>query len=292
MSDDASATVCERPLAIICGGGALPFAVADAVMRGGRRAVLFPIKGFADARAVEAYRHRWIALGQFGRFCRLAAEEGCQDVVMIGAVLRPSVWQVRLDWLTLQLLPRALAMFRGGDDYLLSALGRIFEDHGFRLVGAHQVAPEILVPEGTVGRHAPSARDRADIAQGLAVLAAMGPFDVGQAVVVAEGHVLAVEAAEGTDSMLARIAELRTSGRIRVPFGVGVLIKAPKPSQDRRFDLPSIGPQTVAGVVQSGLAGLAVVAGGAIIAEPDRVAAAANEGKVFVVGVSAAGQPP
>jgi UDP-2,3-diacylglucosamine hydrolase len=279
-----------RPLAIICGGGTLPFAVADAVMRAGRGAVLFPVKGFADARAVKAYRHHWIALGQFGRFCRIAGEEGCQDVVMIGAVLRPSVWQVRLDWLTVQLLPRALAMFRGGDNHLLSTLGRIFEDHGFRMVGAHQVAPEILVPQGTIGRHVPSARDRADIAQGLAVLAAIGRFDVGQAVAVADGRVLAVEAAEGTDGMLARIAELRTAGRVHVPPGVGVLVKAPKPGQDRRFDLPSVGPQTVAGVVKSGLAGLAVVAGEAIIAEPDRVAAAADDGKVFVVGVSAAGQ--
>ena len=136
-----------------------------------------------------------------------------------------------------------------------------------------------------MGKRAPSERDQADIATGLAVLAAMGAFDIGQAAVVAAGHVLAVEAAEGTDAMLSRVADLRRLGRIRYPVGVGVLVKAPKVGQDRRFDLPSIGPQTVAGVIRAGLAGLAVVAGGTIMAEPEVVANAADRGKIFVVGV-------
>ena len=136
-----------------------------------------------------------------------------------------------------------------------------------------------------MGKRAPSEGDRADIATGLAVLAAMGPFDIGQAAVIAAGHVLAVEAAEGTDAMLSRVAELRRLGRIRYPVGAGVLVKAPKVGQDRRFDLPSIGPQTIAGVIRAGLAGLAVVAGATIMAEPEVVVAAADRGKIFVVGI-------
>jgi DUF1009 family protein len=275
----------EEPLAIICGGGSLPFAVADAVHRRGRRVVLFPIRGFGDVAAVEPYPHHWIALGQFGRMCRLAAAEGCHDVVFIGNVIRPALHEIRLDWQTLRLMPRIVRLFRGGDDRLLSGIGRIFEEHGFRLLGAHEVAPEILVREGLIGKRAPSERDEIDIATGLAVLGAMGPFDMGQAAVVASGHVLAVEAAEGTDAVLSRIAELRRSGRIRYPVGTGVLVKAPKPGQDRRFDLPSVGPQTVAGVIRAGLAGLAVVAGGTIMAQPEVVAAAADRGKIFVVGI-------
>ena len=275
----------EDVLAIVCGGGSLPFAVADAVARGGRRAVLFPIRGFGNAAAVERYPHHWIALGQFGRMCRLARAEHCRDVVFIGNLIRPSLHEIRLDWQTVRLLPRIVRLYRGGDDRLLSGVGRIFEEHGFRLLGAHEVAPEILVAEGLIGKRAPSALDEADIATGLAVLAALGPFDIGQAVVVAAGHVVAVEAAEGTDAMLSRIAELRRLGRIRYPVGTGVLVKAPKPGQDRRFDLPSIGPQTISGVIRAGLAGLAVVGGATIMAEPEAVAATADRGRIFVVGI-------
>ncbi len=259
--------------------------MADAVARRGRRAVLFPIRGFGDPAAVERYPHHWIALGQFGRMCRLASAERCRDVVFIGNLIRPSLREIRLDWQTIRLMPRVARLYRGGDDRLLSGIGRIFEEHGFRLLGAHEVAPEILVREGVMGKRRPSERDEADIATGLAVLAAMGPFDIGQAAVVASGHVIAVEAAEGTDTMLARVAELRRLGRIRYPVGVGVLVKAPKPSQDRRLDLPSIGPQTVAGVIRAGLAGLAVVAGGTIMAQPDAVVATADRGKIFVIGL-------
>src|SRR5262249_48612938 len=158
------------------------------------------------------------------------------------SVVRPAIWQVRFDFETLLLLPRILGMFRGGDDHLLSGVAKILEEHGLRLMGAHELAPEILMPEGLLGRVRPSDRDRADIAQGLAFLNATSPFDVGQAVVVADARVVAVEAAEGTDQMLARVAELRRSGRIAAAPG-GVLIKAAKRGQDRRIDLPSIGPR-------------------------------------------------
>src|ERR1700736_5849210 len=243
----------DEPVAIICGGGSLPFAVADAVLRRGRRAVLFPIRGFADPAAVERYQHHWIALGQFGRMCRLASAERCRDVVFISNLIRPSLHEIRLDWRTIRLMPRIVRLYRGGDDRLLSGIGRIFEEHGFRLLGAHEVAPEILVPEGPMGKRAPSEGDRADIATGLAVLAAMGPFDIGQAAVIAAGHVLAVEAAEGTDAMLSRVAELRRLGRIRYPVGTGVLVKAPKPGQDRRFNFPSFGPRTTGGAFRPAL---------------------------------------
>jgi DUF1009 family protein len=141
------------------------------------------------------------------------------------------------------------------------------------------------MPEGTLGRERPGERDRSDIAKGLALLNASSPFDVGQAVVVADARVLAVEAAEGTDRMLARIVELRQSGRIAVASGRGVLVKAAKRGQDRRVDLPSIGPQTVEGAARAGLAGIAVVAGSTIVAEPERISATADRERLFVLGV-------
>ena len=285
MRDPDVAPAGAAPLAIISGAGSLPFTVADAVEKRGRRAVLFAIRGWADARRVAAYPHYWAAVGQFGRFCRLARQEGCRDVVMIGSVVRPALWRIKPDLATLRLLPRILALFRGGDDHLLSGIAKIFEDHGFRLVGAHEIVPEILMQEGPLGREHPRDRDRADIQKGLALLDATSPFDVGQAVVVADERVLAIEAAEGTDHMLARIAELRRAGRIPAAGRRGVLVKAAKRGQDRRLDLPSIGPRTIERAAQAGLAGVAVVAGSTVVAEPERIAAAADRESMFVVGV-------
>src|SRR5471030_2713375 len=251
----------QSPLALICGGGSLPIAVAEYVSGRGRPVVLFPLRGAAEGTAVERFTHHWVYVGQIGKFQRLARAAGCRDVVFIGAMVRPSIWQVHPDLKGLTCVARMLAALRGGDNHLLSSMGKILEEDGFRLVGAHEVAPEILVPEGTLGRVQASERDRADMALGFDYLRATGPFDVGQAVVVAGKHVLAVEAAEGTDQLLARVAELRANGRIRAAADSGVLVKAPKRGQDLRFDMPSIGPRTVDGAARDGLAGIAVVAG-------------------------------
>lgn len=279
----------EPSLAIICGGGTLPFALADAAVRRGRRVVLFALREWADPKRVAAYPHHWTWLGEFGRFLRIAAKEQCRDVAFIGSVVRPSLWHIRPDLATLRLMPQLVHLFRGGDDHLQSGLGRLFEQHGFRLLGPMEIAPELAMPHGPIGIHLPSERDRADIARGLALLKATSPFDIGQAVVVADNQVLAVEGPEGTDQMLARVAELRRNRRINTPSGVGVLVKAPKVGQDHRIDLPVIGPPTIEAAAGAGLAGVAVVAGSTLVAEPEHIAAAADHAKVFVVGVNADG---
>ena len=177
-------------------------------------------------------------------------------------------------------------LFRS-DDHLQSGVGRIFEEYGFRLLSPLDIAPELAMPLGPIGARQPGERDRDDVAQGLALLRATSPFDIGQAVVVADNQVLAVEGPEGTDQSLRRVAELRRSGRIRTRPGVGVLVKAAKIGQDQRIDLPSIGPRTVANAAAAGLAGIAVAAGSTIVAEPERIAAAADRAGIFVVGVDA-----
>lgn len=279
-------------LGVICGGGTVPRAVADAAARRGRRVVLFALRGWGDAETVSAYPHHWIALGQFDRFCRLAHAEGCRDIVLVGTLVRPSLRELRLDWGTVMRLPSIIRSLQGGDDHLLGGIGRILERDGFRLVGAHEVAPEITAPRGLLGRHRPDASSESDIDRGFALLAAMSAFDVGQAAVIAGGHVLAVEAAEGTDGMLQRVAALRACGRIRLKAGAGVLVKAPKAGQDRRFDLPSIGPDTVTHAVAAGLSGIAVIAGATILAEPQRVTEAADHAGLFVTARPDAASPP
>ncbi|MCF8477195.1 MAG: UDP-2,3-diacylglucosamine diphosphatase LpxI [Pseudolabrys sp.] len=277
----------DGPLAMICGGGSLPLAVADYVAARGRQVVLFPLHGAANAKGFERFPHHWVHVGQIGKFMRLARAAGCRDMVLIGSLIRPSIWQSRPDFKGLSMLPRVLAAFRGGDNHLLTGMSRLLEQEGFHLCGAHEVAPEILVPEGELGSMAPSDLDRADIVLGLEYLKAAGAFDIGQAVVVAGRHILAVEAIEGTDQMLERVAQLRTNGRISAAAGTGVLVKAPKPNQDRRFDLPSIGPKTVDLVARAGLAGIAVVGGATIMAEPEKLMQAADRAKIFVVGMAA-----
>ncbi len=276
----------QTSIAIVCGGGSIPGAVADAVARSGRRPVMLAIRGWADPKLVERYTHHWVAVGQAGRLFSLAQAESCHEAVLIGTLTRPALTQIRLDWRTIRMMPRIVRAFAGGDDRLISGIAKLAEEAGLRIIGVKDVAPEILVPEGVLGRHQPSAGDRTDIACALDLIATLGSFDVGQAAVVANNYVLAIEAAEGTDNMLARIADLRGMGRVTTPKGVGVLVKAPKPKQDRRFDLPTIGPRTVANAARASLAGIAVVAGNTMMADPAELAAAADRAGLFVVGVS------
>lgn len=273
----------EGPIALVCGAGSLPLAVADLLQKRGRKFLLLPLQGIADAPDYAGRPHTFVRIAQAGKMERAIRAAGCREIVLIGSLARPALWQMRFDWQSLKLLPRIIAAYRGGDDHLLRSIGKIIEQYGFALRGAHEVAPEILVPEGALGRLQPSDSERDDIALGLDYLNTAGRFDIGQAVVVAGRHVLAVEAAEGTDGMLARVAELRANGRVRSRGGV--LVKAPKPQQDRRFDLPSIGPVTVENAGQAGLAGIAVVAGETIMAEPSTLAAAADRAGLFVVGI-------
>ncbi len=249
--------------------------------------MLFALKGACDPVAVARFRHHWIALGQLGRATKLFRAEGCRDLVFIGALVRPALSELRLDWGGLRAIGRVAAAFRGGDDHLLSGIGRILEEDGFRMVGIRDVAPDLLAPEGCFTRAAPDENATADIARGRDVLRALGPFDIGQAAVVIDGHVIAVEDIEGTDALLARVARLRAEGRIRAGTARGVLVKAPKSGQDLRYDLPTIGPRTIEGAAAAGLSGIAIVAGSTLVAEPQAVIETADAAGLFVTGLSA-----
>lgn len=272
-------------VAVIAGSGVLPFAVAEALRARGIRPVLFAIRGFCDPARVANLPHHWVALGQLGRLTRLMRAEGCRDVVFIGALVRPALTDIRLDWGTLRAIPEFAAALRGGDDHLLTGVGRIFEQRGFRLLGIKDVAPELLMPEGSITKAAPDTAANADILRGSDLIRALSPFDVGQAVVVVDGHVIGVEGIEGTDALLERVGQLRREGRIRAKSGRGVLVKSPKAAQDLRFDLPTIGPVTVDGVVAAGLAGIGIAAGRALVADMDATIAKADRAGLFVTGL-------
>jgi hypothetical protein len=277
----------SSPIGLVAGGGMMPFAVADSLVTRGVYPVLFPLRGACDPVQVERFRHHWISVGQYGRAVRLFRAENCRDLVFIGALVRPALSEIRLDWGTLRIIPRVLAAFRGGDDHLLSGIGGILEQDGFRMVGIKDVAPDILMPEGCLTRAVPDESAAADIAMGREVLRALGPYDIGQAAVVIDGHVVGVEDIEGTDGLLTRVARLRNEGRIRAEAGHGVLVKVPKSGQDLRFDLPTIGPRTVEGAAAAQLAGIATLAGNTIVAEPQAMIETADAAGVFVTGLPA-----
>lgn len=277
----------RAPIGLIAGGGTLPFAVADVLISHGRRTVLFAIKGACDAEAVTRYKHHWIALGQVGRLLRLLHSEQCRELIFIGTLVRPAISEIRLDWATLKAMPRWLAAFRGGDDHLLSGVGRIFENEGLRLLGIRDVAPDLLMPAGDLTRAVPDGAALKDIAKGREVLRALSPFDIGQACIVIDGHVVGIEDIEGTDGLLSRVKRLRAEGRIRAKRGRGVLVKVPKANQDLRFDLPATGPRTVDGAAAAELAGIAIVAGHTVVAEPQAMIDAADRAGLFITGLTA-----
>ena len=283
----SAASEISSPVGVIAGGGAMPFAVADSLQARGIAPVLFALRGSCDPVRVERFRHHWISVGQIGRIKKLLRSESCRDVIFIGTLLRPALSEIRLDWGTIRVLGRIWAAFRGGDDHLLSGIGRIFEQDGFRMVGIRDVAPEILMPEGCITRVTPDPAAIADIEKGREVLRALSPFDIGQAVVVIDGHVVAVEDIEGTDGLLVRVARLRDEGRLRTKLGRGVLVKAPKSGQDLRFDLPTVGPRTIEGTAKAGLAGIAIIAGHTIAADSQGMIEAADRAGLFVQGLPA-----
>ncbi|HYW64730.1 MAG TPA: UDP-2,3-diacylglucosamine diphosphatase LpxI [Bradyrhizobium sp.] len=276
----------SSPIGLVAAGGMLPFAVGDKLASRGIQPVFFALRGVCDAREVKRFRHHWISIGQLGRLSKLLRAENCRELVFIGALVRPALSEIRLDWKTLRAMPSVLKAFRGGDDHLLSSVGRILERDGFRMIGVKDAAPELLMPSGCLTRAAPNPEAEADIARGREVLRALSPFDIGQAAIVIDGHVLGVEDIEGTDGLLARMTRLRAEGRLRAKAGRGVLVKVPKSGQDLRFDLPTLGPRTIEGTAAAELAGIAVIAGQTLVAEPQAMVEAADKTGLFVTGLS------
>jgi len=268
----------RRKLAVLAGRGPLPAEVIGAARTDGRDVFVLAFEGETDPAIVQDVPHAWLPLGAIGRALETLHAVGAEDVVMIGPVRRPSLSNLRLDFRGMQLLAR-LGLRGRGDDRLFKAIVDELEGEGFRVLGADDLVGCLLAPEGVITRAAPDASARADIALGVEVAARLGELDVGQAVVVQNGLVLGVEAVEGTDRLLARCAELRRDSP------GGVLVKLKKPSQERRADLPTIGPKTVEAAEAAGLKGIAVHADNCLIVERSQMVERADRLGLFVVGV-------
>ncbi len=265
-------------LGIIAGGGPMPLRVAEAARAAGRGVFLLGLEGFAQPAALAAYPHAMARFGAAGRIVELLRGHGVRDLVLVGTVRRPGFFDLRPDAEGAKLLARIGRAAFAGDDGLLRAVIKVLGDLGFNVIGAHDVMREVLGPQGLLTRTGPDAQALADIARGVAVARRLGEVDVGQGCVVQLGLVLAVEAIEGTDAMLARCGALRREG------AGGVLVKLVKPGQERRADLPTIGAQTVRAAATAGLRGIAFEAGGTLLAEREQAIALADEAGIFLLG--------
>jgi UDP-2,3-diacylglucosamine hydrolase len=274
------------PLGIITCGGDLPIAIAEAVRARGADVYLLAINGMARPEDVGPFPHAWVSLGELGKAIKLLRDAGCADITMAGSIARPKWEAIKPDARGMLALPGVVMAATKGDDALLRHLMGVFEKEGFRVVGSADAGKELIAPEGTIGKRAPNDQDRSDIALGVRVVRAIGALDIGQAVAVCGGLVLAVEAAEGTDAMLDRINDLPANVRGTPEARRGVLVKTPKPNQDRRVDLPVVGVRTVERAGAAGLAGIAIAAGASLIMNRRKVAEAADTAGMFVIGLS------
>jgi DUF1009 family protein len=265
-------------LGIVAGGGRLPGLVIEACRAEGRPFHVLALSGHADPQVIGDAPADWIRLGEAGTGFKLLKQAGVADVVMVGPVRRPSPLELAPDFRTAAFFAR-VGLRALGDDGLLRAVVAEFEKDGFRVVGVDTLLAGCLALAGRLAGPEPDTQAAADIAHGVKVAAALGALDVGQAVVVQQGIVLGVEAAEGTDGLLRRCKDLRREGP------GGVLVKMKKPQQDRRVDLPAIGLGTLAEAAAAGLRGIAVEAGGALLLGRDAIAAEAARLGLFVVGV-------
>ena len=269
-------------LGIIAGGGDLPIAVAESAVDAGRPVFVVALRGSAD-EAIARFPHEWAGIGEVGKTLKLLRDHQCTEITLVGRVARPRFSDLKVDAKGLMLLPKVVAAARRGDDALLRTLVSSFDAEGFRTVGVEQAAPGLLAQVGVYGRVQPFADAKDDIALGVKVVRALGALDIGPAAAVCDGLVLAVEAAEGTDAMITRVGTLPEAIRGTPAKRSGVLVKALKPAQDKKTDLPVIGVATVRAVAAAGFAGIAIEAGRSLVINRRGVIEAADAAGIFVM---------
>jgi len=275
-------------IGIVAGSGAFPFEIAEALSAQGQDPFVVGLRGFVSRdQPLGRYRHAVADMLDPQRIIRLFRENGVTSIVLAGGVARPGPMALLSIYTFFRHRDELRRIVSGGDDKILRGVIRLFEENAFRVVGVDEIAPSLLVPEGLIGGcHAPETA-AADIALAFACLRDMGRYDLGQGVVVAGGRVLAMEGPEGTDAMLERVRAMQKNRRVILETRSAILVKAPKPGQDRRVDLPAIGPRTIAAAKAAGLAGIAVAAGEVVLVERKKLIEAADQAGLFIKGVVA-----
>ena len=270
-------------LGIISGLGNLPVSIAQAARENGRDIYVMRLAGFEE-KALLDFPGETVGIGQIGRLTRRLKEEGCDELVLAGIVRRPNFSNIKLDLRGARLLPKVLAAARKGDDALLRVILGELEREGFRIVAAEDAASDLKMGSGLLAGPDPDAQALADMMKAARIASEIGRLDIGQGCVVVDGLVLAVEAQEGTDGMLRRVLDLDGALKGTAAARKGVLVKRPKPIQERRIDLPTIGPETVRVASEAGLAGIGLEENGALLIGRETIRMLCETHNIFVFG--------
>lgn len=278
-------------VAVIAGSGRLPVNVAIGLKAAGHSPFIVIVDGErTEASDFAAYDHARLELEHMGDLIPLLKRERITHVVLAGGIgRRPKWWKLKPSRYMLTMLARVASALGKGDNALLSTLVQLIEEVGPKVVGAHEVVPDLLAVEGPITKAKPKLSDDWDLNAAFAAAKAIGALDIGQAAVAIGGRVVAVEGVEGTDGLLERVALLRAHPRLSGKQG-GVIVKCAKPAQELRADLPTIGPQTVEAAHAAGLAGIGVEAGRSLILDYEAVRTQADALGLFVVGMRDEGQ--
>lgn len=269
----------QKKLGLIAGSGELPAQIIEACRSSGRDIFVIGFEDITDRKIVSDIKSKFVHIGRAGEAIDCLKKEGVSEVIMAGRVGRPNVSSLKLDFTGIRLLIKLSRLPSQGDNAVFSAIISFIENYGFKVVGAEDVLSDLLIKEGVLGNIKPDAVAENDIKIGMNAALKIGELDIGQAVIIQNGNILGVEGAEGTDRLISRCKELHNEGP------GGVLVKMKKPKQDSRVDLPSIGVNTIENAHKSGLRGIAVEAGGALVINRTKVLELADKLGIFVVGV-------
>lgn len=271
-------------LAVLAGAGDYPVHFVVRLLERGMPVYVAGLEGAAKPERFGAAPVTLYRLGQLGRLLDDLRRRSIAEIVLLGSLPRPSLSALMPEASTLRHLPYFVKAFQGGDDHLLSHVVRFFESQGFRVRAATDYVPALAVGEGALGRRGADAAQAELARRGFALLDTLSPFDVGQAAILADHRVVAIEAAEGTDAMIRRVVDMIASGRLKLAKGDGVLVKAAKSGQDMRVDMPAVGPETVRLAAEAGLAGIALRAGQVLVGDAGALGREADKAGLFVQG--------
>lgn len=270
----------RNKIGILAGGGMLPVLLGDACRQRQQPFHVIVFEGQGDASVFANDSHAIIRIGAAGAAVKNLKEAGCDTLVMAGAIRRPSMLELRPDWWGIKFFAASGAAVLG-DDGLLTALVAALEGEGFNVIGADELLPEYLMPKGVLGNIMPGAPETADINTAIMAARDLGARDIGQAAVASNAQIIIEEDADGTDAMLRRLADRKNTG--------GVLAKTLKPGQERRVDLPTIGPDTIVHAHAAGLAGVVIETGNAFLLDRAGTVNKADQLGLFLIGADAEG---
>ena len=281
MAAIPQSTILPKAIGLIAGNGLFPQLFARAAQARGVEVVAVAMRGETLEGIEGVVDHlTWVRVGQLGRTIKIFKQAGIRQAAMAGGVRKTRLFSgARPDLTAIRLLARC-AVRR--DDGMLRAVAGEFERHGIEIVDSTIYMPDALAPCGVLTDRGPTEREQADLDYGLHIAMEIGRLDIGQAVVIKDGAVVALEAIEGTDACIARAGEL-TQHR------GAVVVKGAKPLQDMRFDVPAIGVKTVDSLARAGIRVLGIEAGRTLMIEPEKIITEANRQGIVLVGLANAG---